>query len=225
MPFEIINFRTLFSIEVDYDTERNCNSYGCDGICRCGRLVNMEISEISVDYNDFEFSHKKGMKKAKDLSDVDKYCLTRLIALNGGYDKDNYEPIAVGGYYGEEVGESYFHNEDTLINDAQEMLNLKTDIEKVFFVLRKEYSFIAPLIADCTNVEIVQVKLCDVTASNGAIMLKAQDSYLYDFEGDKIKGILYGDDNLLIDGNHRYSFLVTEKGMNSKKHFSYISLS
>lgn len=224
MPFEIIDFSTRFSIEVDYDTERNCNSYGCDGICRCGRLVNMEISEISVDYNDFKFLHKKGMKKAKDLSDVDKYCLTRLIALNGGYDKDNYEPIAVGGYYGEELGESYFHNKDTLINDAQKMLNLKTDIEKVFFVLRKEYSFIAPLIADCTNVEIVQVKLCDVTASNGAIMLKAQDSYLYDFEGDEIKGILYGDDNLLIDGNHRYSFLVTKKGMNSKKHFSYISL-
>lgn len=225
MPFEIINFDTYSSIEVDHNTERNCSTFVCDSICRCGTLVDMKVSEINVDYGDFKFSKKKGTKKAKDLSDVDKYCLTRLIALNGGYEEDNYDPIAVNGYYGEELGNVDFLNKNTLINEAQEMLNLKTDIEKVFFVLRKEYSFIAPLIADCTNVEIIKVKLSDIKASNGAIMLKSQENYLYDVEDDEIKGILYGNNNLLIDGNHRYSYLVTKKGIDNKKYFSYISLS
>lgn len=225
MAFEILDFNAHRSIEVDYDTERDCSSHGCDGICRCGQLVNMEITDINVDYSDFVFSRKKGMKTSKHLSEVDKYCLNRLIVIHGGYNKENYEPFAVNGYYGEELGGTDFSGKQYLIKDAQEMLNLETDIEKVFFVLNKEYSYIAPEIVKCTNVDIIKVKLNDVKLNSGKKMLKAQSHYLYNLEGDEVKGVLCGDNNLLIDGNYRYSYLVTQKGIESKKSFSYLSLS
>lgn len=56
-------------------------------------------------------------------------------------------------------------------------------------------------------------------------MMKAQNSYLYDFESDEIKGVLFGDNNLLIDGNHRYSYLMTKNGSGSDEEFTYIRLS
>ena len=225
MAFEILDFKTHRSIEVDYDTKRDCNSYGCDGICRCGTLINMEITDINVDYSDFTFSRKKGMKTSKHLSEVDKYCLNRLIVIHGGYNKESYDPVAVNGYYGEELGETDFSGKQYLIKDAQEMLNLETDIEKVFFVLGKEYSFIGPVIANCTNVKIIKVQLRDIKVNNGTTMLKAEDNYLYNIESDEVKGILYGNENLLIDGNYRYSHLITQKGIKSKTCFSYLSLS
>lgn len=136
--------------------------------------------------------------------------------LHGGYNKDNYEPIISDGYYGEQIDNVSFDGKLPLIQDAQKVLNYKTDIEKVFFVLEKEYGFIAPIIADCTSVEVVDLKTSDIEPSSGFETMKSQGLYLYDVNNDNVKGIIYNDRNLLIDGNHRYGFLIHQEA-NDKK--------
>jgi hypothetical protein len=225
MSFQVTGFSTDYSIEVDYDTSRNCNSSCHNDMCRCGVITNTSIESVNVSWSDFRFSQKKGFFGKKHLSEVDKYCLNRLIALNGGFNKENYELNISNGYYGEELIGCYFNNETKLVKEAQELLDLETEIEKIFFVLKKEYSYIAPLIADCNQVELIKVKLSNIQPSSGGLMMKSQTSYLYNVEEeDEVKGILFGDMNLIVDGNHRLSYLINKLGDSSKKQFTYIKL-
>ena len=226
MPFKITDFKIEHSIDFEYNTVTDCHANNCDGICRCATLDDISVESIDITYSNFTFSNKKEFHKLKDLSEIEKYCLNRLISLNGGFDKDNYEANVGNGYYGQEIYGAFFENQERLLSDAQALLDLESDIEKVFFVLNKEYGFIAPIISDCTKVEIVDLTLADVKPSNGAFMLKTQTSYVYDLDMDVIKGIVFNESNLLIDGNHRYSFLnFQNKGKEDTAIFKYIKLS
>lgn len=226
MPFNITDFSSGSSVDFEYNTERDCSTRNCDGPCRCGQLTDIVVDSIYVNYSNFSFSHKKEFNKAKDLSEVEKYCLNRLISLNGGFDKDNYEADVMGGYYGEEIVGAIFYNKTVLVQEAQALLDLESDIEKVFFVLNKEYGFIAPIISDCTKVEIIDLTLSEIKPSNGTFMLKTQTSYVYNLDMDVIKGIVFNDPNIIVDGNHRYNFLrFTNKGKEDTEIFKYIKLS
>lgn len=225
MVLQISDFSVRNSVDLDYDIERNCQDFNCDSICRCSQIVNIEIESIDVDYNDFKFARSKKGEKKEKLSEVEEYCLQRLVALHGGYNKDNYEPIISDGYYGEQIDNVSFDGKFPLIQDAQKVLNYKTDIEKVFFVLEKEYGFIAPIIADCTSVEVVDLKTSDIEPSSGFETMKSQGLYLYDVNNDNVKGIVYDERNLLIDGNHRYGFLIHQEANNKKElTYKYIKL-
>lgn len=210
--------------EIDYDTERNCFEAGCDSICRCSRIVNATIRTMNVTYSNFEFKKKNPktdrMIKHK-ISDIEAYCIGRLILAHGGRNVDSYEINTTQGYYDEEAYVT-FNNKIQLTEDVEKLVNMKKDIDKVFFVLEKEYSFIADIIKTCTNVDIINIKPSSIQPSTGSMMLKRQESYVFDiYEGD-IVGIVK-DGHLLVDGNHRYSYIRTHNLQD--KNFKYISLS
>lgn len=55
--------------------------------------------------------------------------------------------------------------------------------------------------------------------------MKSQGLYLYDVNNDNVKGIVYDERNLLIDGNHRYGFLIHQEANNKKElTYKYIKL-
>lgn len=40
------NFRSY--VDYDYDIERNCDDYRCDGMCRCGKIIDKKINSIKL---------------------------------------------------------------------------------------------------------------------------------------------------------------------------------
>lgn len=220
----VSDFNVRWSVDVDYDTERDCENNGCDGICRCSTITNTKIDDIDVSWTDFKLVDEKGKKVPikKGPSDIEKYCLNRLIVIHGGFDEDNYEIIIDRGYYGEEIGGITFEDSNSLIDDANELLELDTDLDKVLFVLLKEYSYIPTLIESVTDAEVIALPLSEVQPSHGSGMMKAQDNYIYRVENeDEFMGIIF-DSHLLIDGNHRFSYLNTK--FKSNKKFKFINL-
>ena len=81
------NFRSY--VDYDYDIERNCVDYRCDGICRCGKIIDKKINSIGS-CEKFVLSYYKG------LSELNLYCIERILVRCGFYNKYNWE-IEVGG--------------------------------------------------------------------------------------------------------------------------------
>lgn len=222
--FKILKYDTDYTVDVIYNTAHNCDSYGCDSICRCGRIYNARIEKINASVDNFTFKKEKEFKNKKDLSNIDRYVLNRLMVIHGVYDDSNYDVDIRGGYYGEEFCGCTFENHAALVEDAEHVLNLQSDIEKIKFVLQKEYAYIAPMIEHTTSVEIVNLNLSEITPSSGMVMLKRQNDYLYDFEAvDTFYGIVYK--SIIVDGNHRFSNLCNKHGTESDLVFPYIQLS
>lgn len=209
--------RTYYDSLVEYDYDRTSHNCTCDDICRCSiiedfRIVGFEtkspwhsiIMEIkktnTVGYRNYSYCN---------YSKLDEYCIERIMVKLGSFVKENYSPVICGGYYGEEFNGFTFVNDTPLTTTVYNMLQLETDIEKVLFTLGVEYSYIADIVAESTKVSVVEFKLSDITPSAGSMMMKNQTEYILDLD-DKILGVVKG--NLLIDGNHRYSYLLGKYG-------------
>lgn len=210
-----LSFR--WSVEYDWDTDRDCESHGCSDICRCSVMSNLRVTSThGVGPDVFKILSRKtveGKQAKKDLkfSDIESYCIRRLMVSHGCYNCENYDFSVGNGFYGEEIDNIRFTSESDLQTDVFRMLNLETDHAKVMYALNVEYGVIADIIKDTTQAEIVKEPIENVQPSAGAIMLKRQTEYLYPLEKDSVIGILL--ERLLIDGNHRMSY---KAGLNEK---------
>ena len=74
------------------------------------------------------------------------YCIERLYVLNGVYDKSNYDVETCCGYYGEEICGVDFFNSVALENDIMEIIHCSSDVERIKYVLMKEYSLLQVLL-------------------------------------------------------------------------------
>lgn len=158
------SFRDNSLASIDYDTERHCQEAGCDGICRCGQIVNATIETMHLDHSNFEFKKKNpktGRMINHKISDMEAYCIDRLILAHGGRNPDSYDIGTTQGYYGEEAY-VIFNNKMALIEDVEKLINIKKDIDKIFLILEKEHSFIADIIKSCTKVELIKIKPSEI---------------------------------------------------------------
>ncbi len=107
----------------DYHVESNCSERGCDneGICRCGEIIDTKITKVKPAYEFVDDEYRT-------YSTIDKYCVERLLSLNGFWNPDNYDFKIGGDYYGEELEEILFSNGEvvqTKVNDGYVLDSLK----------------------------------------------------------------------------------------------------
>lgn len=147
----------------------------------------------------------------EDLSfddEIDKYCCERILNLSGLDNVNSYDISKFNGYYGEEIDNVFFKGEKELSDNIQNLLKLKTDYEKIKFVLEFEYGFLLDKLGG-KNVAIREVVFKDLYISNNSYMGKLNRNKVKQYKQhykDYPIGIYedVGSKYKLIDGYHRY---------------------
>lgn len=131
-------------IDYDYNTYYACHggSSCCDNdYCRCGVIEDARVTNIVAADKFVETHWNKN-------SDIEKYCIERILTNCRWYDSEYFEVQSCGGYYGEEIGGVYFNNANVCNLLIGDLLSLETDAQKVEFVLNLEYGHILDAVKD-----------------------------------------------------------------------------
>lgn len=192
-----------YDVEVDYESYRDCDAAGCDSICRCARLENVHVDQDSINL-EYITDHFMTKKEAKAQDNILKYCIERLLVINKMYDPDCWYVHVGGGYYGQEI-----YGVTLDINDRDQIpfyeLVDKSNVERVKYVLEKEYGYLLEELKPKNKARVVHPKVEDVKP--------VMNSY-----PKMIDGSMYGERWLpycvctkedgvyrIIDGHHRYA--------------------
>jgi hypothetical protein len=212
-------------IDYEYDTENSCSESGCDEerICRCGVILNAHIDRVDVcalanNIYDFYFDGSKSQARDSSINSVlygtgkaiDVYCIDRVLRCNKVWEDNRWNIEVEGGYYGQEIGQvtldSAFAN--TIQNDIEKVISLRTIKEKINFLLELEYGYILPELEGC-DYELSTVSLSDIVFGSDGHYRKIQRECVDHYMGEGysgIRGILKkdgADKYKIIDGYHR----------------------
>lgn len=223
-----ITFYGRYYANLDYELQHNCNNDCIEsGICRCSVIT----SPVVVSINNYKvYDMVEVLVNKPDLngtprcvrymySQIEQYCVERIITKHKILDGSLYYVTVERGYYGDEIGDIIHENEQNAMDDILTMISLKTDIEKLHYVLMLEYGYIAPIISECKNLAIKKVCINDIVPTIAYKSMEPQHTYHLDVYDDMIMGVLKG--NKLIDGNHRYSFYMNKMKDKNKDNFVY----
>jgi len=120
---------------VQYNSETDTSNCECEGMCRCRKIKNCKIE--SVDIKSITEKIREHCKMQKE----DLYFIERIVVYYKLYDVSKYDCEIGNGYYGEEVN-GIFIDDEALLKTVNEFKQLKKLNDKIFFVLKLEYSFI-----------------------------------------------------------------------------------
>lgn len=167
------------SIDTDYDYYRDCKEYGCDeeGICRCGRIQNIEIGDASLD----DYVVNRVAAYYPGQGEIFKYCLDRLLRIHEIYKKEYWSVETTGGYYGQELESPEVSWEKALAieTDVKELLS-KSDDERIAFILEKEYGYLLSSLKGA-KYKVITVPTSSIKVGNEvyAGKVKAEDCKVY----------------------------------------------
>ena len=91
------------SAEINYDRNRDCDYRGCDTSCRCSRIENAKIISVSFHITTVictqKVPTKVGAMRSKDykFSEVESYCIDRLLRIHKAFDVSLYEIVIENG--------------------------------------------------------------------------------------------------------------------------------
>jgi hypothetical protein len=214
----LVNFNARWSAEYDYDYVRDCSTYGCDSICRCGRYENLRVTAVTPSVANFEierpYKDKAGRtrKKAYAVSTIESYCIDRLLRIFKAYDPSLYTVSTSSGYYGEEIDGIHFDQPLALCTAVQQVLLLEKDVDKVKFVLQQEYQFLLPQVKAASRVDVRVVELSQVGLNEEYASRLKKDALAqtYAFADEVPVGILRKVTGgfMLVDGYHRFHALL-----------------
>lgn len=213
-----------YSIDYDIEGDYDCSNHGCHDICRCYSITEVKINNVSLTtialdiFNDVFQTKTKQYKRDNKLnkilfgydSDVELYCIDRILRSYKLYEPDKWEPDWGAGYYGDElhsinIVSSVYQKISTSISDVITMGTLK---EKVEFILKLEYGFLLDSLKE-KNYKVETVKKEDIIFGQKEYHKKINRGldYYSDQKYDLIRGIcLLSDDKYrVIDGYHRLS--------------------
>jgi len=209
-----IQYGNSLMINDTHNYEYNCSFYGCDSICRCGKIVNLNITKVDFGlqylYTRKNYKDKAGKNREKNypLSTIEKYCIDRLLRIYRAYDKDLYTLNVCRGYYGEEISGFDFINYDKMLDSINILLEKETDIEKIRHVLFEEYSYVLDTIEDFTVVDVDKISLDKIIFNKDYVsrLKKTFDYNSYNFETGIPVGVVkcLNDEYFLVDGYHRF---------------------
>lgn len=206
-------------VDFDYHTEYDCESHGCydDWACRCGTIVDQEVTEINLPSISnsilLKFYGHKTSKGEELFNDIDIYCVERILRLNKIYNKESFEINISGGYYGEEVDSIVLCRNDKLLSDLNSFFSLKKMNEKIEFVLSLEYHKILPELLNLEwSIESINQEQVDFGSEKHKEMVK-RDTEIFYRNHTLPLGIVLKKNNRyrLIDGYHRISQSDKEK--------------
>ena len=205
--------RTNLKYEVEYDYERSqctCDAYERGDYCRCTTIERAWVE--SVDVKDvIKYLYER---HGKNHSEINEYCFDRICSAFKVYDKDYYEVESCYGYYGEEIGGVYFENEEKIAETFNELLELRTDLDKIKYVLKLEYSYLLDRLMYMTSATIEEVSTEKIKLPQQEYFVKLSKEIIEDYkdrklpvavcikEKDRFHDVF--DRYILIDGYHRF---------------------
>lgn len=205
--------RTNLQYEVEYDYERSqctCDAYDRLDYCRCTTIERAWVEEINVKL----VIRKLYTKYCQEHSEINEYCFDRICSAFRIYDKDCYEVESCGGYYGEEIGGVYFEYEEKIVEAYNELLELNSDLEKIRYVLKLEYSYLIDRLLYMTSVTIEEISTEKIKLPQKEYFVKLSKEVIEDYKDRKLpvavciknKDRFYDvfDTYTLIDGYHRF---------------------
>lgn len=185
-----------FDFDIDYDINHDCETHGCDYICRCSTISNIKILSLNDPIS----------VKNYPTSVMNDYCIGRLLSIHGSYNIDNYEVTTCSGYYGEEISGVCFAHMGDLTSDINAVLSLPNDLEKLKYVLLKEYSYLPDYFDGVATLLVESVNLSDIVL-NG---LQKRDITQMVVDPTTPVGVLRRIDSTkysIVDGYSRYAVL------------------
>lgn len=221
----------MFSSYVTYKEEgfTDCKNNGCidEGICRCYKITDVKIDVNIVElsyflYEKYYNSESVSFKRDSNIdtilnninSEVDLYCIDRILRIHKIYDKNQWNVIISYGYYGDEIENVSIKN-DIFIkieNDIIKVSEIQSFNKKIEFILKLEYGYVLDKLIN-KKFKIVEVDIDDIILgqkkykeSLSVSSYYDDDNYDYNLHNIKlIKGIcLYNNEKWnLIDGYHR----------------------
>lgn len=174
-----------YYVHHSYQTERDCEREGCDSICRCSTIEDLRVSE--VDLHSMIEAATEGIKTKDPILT---YCVTRILMLDKDLsDPRMYEAHTERGYYGEEIGNTTLNDRvaDRIVQSLTTLESLKTNKERVQYVLELEYGFLLPELKDVTDWHIQTIHLDQMAAGDQMrrVDRKRVNSYVETFGRDK----------------------------------------
>lgn len=202
------------AVEYQTDESRNCEEAGCSGYCNCTKIDKAWVTSTeSMGPHSLKLITPKPGKRFPPRyqpTQIESYCIQRLMVHHECYVNSSYEIQVSGGHYGQEVGRVEFIHLDALSKDIHTMLALPSDHAKVMFVLNAEYGYISPAVRDTNAVELIHKPLDNIQPSAGLLMLKRPKNYLHKLGKESVVGVILN--GVLVDGNQRYSYLIGTYG-------------
>ncbi len=217
---KLINMDFSDEMEYDYESERDCEEYGCDGICRCSTLY-VKINEVNIYgvaihiascLGIVEFKSVKGNYKDVLMDKINGimklYSIDRLIRIANMYEKDSYEVNISKGYYGEELDSITCFC--TPVADI--MAAVVMPINKLIpFLLEKEYGYLLEDLKDKVW-EIKEIPVENIVIGNNDHYIKLDEDTLNSYKNNPLWDdfkiphcvcVQKKDRIRLIDGYHR----------------------
>jgi uncharacterized protein YqkB len=224
-----------YSLKYNYNTEYSCEESGCDseGICRCGTITDASVSDVDISslvneiyskYFDDSKSTKRNSKINSVLfgsgSDIDKYCIDRILRINKVWEDDRWDIDISGGYYGDELNDITMSSTtfNSVSKSIEEILEMETIGDKIKYILKLEYGYLLPGLDD-NKYEYDVIDTDDIVFGSDGQYKKVSRECLDHYSGyDHIKAIVKrdGDKYKIIDGYHRMYVSVTNKIKKSK---------
>lgn len=201
--------RTNLKYEVEYDYERS--QCICDeSYCRCTTIERAWVESLDVK----KVVQYLYSKHCKDESEINEYCFDRICSVFKIYDKDYYEVESCYGYYGEEIGGVYFENEEKVVEAYNELLELTSDLDKIKYVLKLEYSYLIDRLMYVTSATIEEVYTDKIVLPQREYFVKLSKEVIEEYkdrelpvavcikEKDRFNDVY--DRYVIIDGYHRF---------------------
>lgn len=193
------NPQYLSGINYDYDDDKGyCE---CGEYCRCGKISNFRLLELDITKLINSIIDTKVLKNPFDVYAADR--VIRAAKLT----KESFEGIGVSGYYGEELSISLNQNQlDFIEGNLLAVELIKTNIDKIKFLLNLEYGYLLDVIKDAKSAEIISIDKYKIVHSQEEYRKKVPISEYYSQEYTLPTGIVREvslDRYRILDGYHR----------------------
>ena len=200
-------------LDIEYDTERNCQEAGCDSICRCSKIENIKIKNLDIVGFGY-LIHERLFGCRTKVDDLNIYIIDRIIRCLHTWE-DSFDVNTRNGYYGEEIGSISYNNKNEFCRMFNEV-NQQTDLlSKVKKLLTFEYGYILPKIEKYDTAEIMSVNISDIKFPNDEYMKKVSQEDIKAYENYPYILCVVDHQFNIIDGYHRV--IATKKNFKRKK--------
>ena len=205
-------------VEYDYDTDNDCDSYGCDSICRCSTIINKKITRI--DFNGlvlffYQLLTKVDQRNKKisiildspNFEEVDQYCINRILSKYKVWESDSYDINVDNGYYGQEISSVELSSFDEILDHCLIVVSMGSVNDKIRYVLNLEYGFVnfesndfVPILLDRSKIDKKSIKKNHLKSVLSEDLSHYNDDVYYLPRGIVRK---VGNNYSIIDGYHR----------------------
>lgn len=208
-------------VDCDYYISNDCDSYGCDSICRCSKIEDIHVVSVNVigmvDYlYEIYFDNSKSSRRNRKIDnvlgditdDINYYTIDRILRINKVYICDNWNIKICNGYYGEEI------EDITLCDDISIKIENELDIafnildlsKRIEYLLELEYGYLLDELKD-KKYELSIINKSDIIFGSKSQYKKVKDMDLtfYNNLYKSYRGIVIEKDTKykLVDGYHR----------------------